>query len=364
MRIAYVNQDPGIDPERHKGAAVHLLAMREALRALGAEVACFDEPRATTLSAALEQAHGAAAFDLVYERYSLGALEGSRRAAAWGVPHVLEVNSPLTDEEQRWRPSRGERFAEAEDPSNAREVFARARKVIAVSSQVARYAYEQGARSGTVKIFPNGVDTSRFRPRGPGDRMRRRLVPEGRVALGFHGRLRPWHGFDAIVAAAAELLQGEFSIHLVVVGEGPYEEALAGRLPGEHVTRLDWLPHEEVAAVVASFDLLPLAYGSDLPCYFSPLKLAEAMAAGVVPVVPRLGDLPRIVQDGWNGIVFDPENERGLVEALGALVQDGERRALLARRARAAAEGLGWNRIAHFVIEEVGTIRPSAGTRR
>ena len=41
--------------------------------------------------------------DVIYERYALTALAGSWVARRTGVPHILEVNAPLADEEARYR---------------------------------------------------------------------------------------------------------------------------------------------------------------------------------------------------------------------------------------------------------------------
>lgn len=344
MRIACVNQDPGISPERAKGAAVHLRAMRGAFAALGVRTLALDEPNEALLVTQLELEHAREPFDGVYERYALGKGTGSRFARARGLPHVLEVNAPLAEEEERWRSGSAASTAETDA-----EVFAHATCVVAVSSLVARYAGERGARQEAVVVFPNGVDVERFRPRAADERVRRRLVPGDRVALGFHGRLRPWHGFEETVRAAQRLLQEGVDLHLVLAGSGPFEELLEGLVPTERVTRVPWVSHEHMPAIVASFDLLPLSYSPEHPCYFSPLKLAEAMACGVVPVVPALGDLPELVRDGTSGRVFRPGDNDALTAALRELARDPAERARLARGARAAAHELSWERIARFV---------------
>jgi glycosyltransferase involved in cell wall biosynthesis len=324
--------------------------MREAFAVSGAEVFALDENDEARVLRALEDEHARVAFDCVYERYALGRDAGARFCRAHELPLVLEVNAPLAEEEARYRGGK-------ENPTvreRERLLFGSAALVIAVSSEVARYAIERGARPERVHVRPNGVDTQRFRPRQTDDPVRARLVPEGRFALGFHGRLRPWHGFGLFARAAARLLELGESIHLVLIGEGEFEAALAeARIPAERVTRIAWVDHAAIGPYVASFDALPLTYDPTAPCYFSPLKLAEAMACGVVPVLPPLGDLAHVASDDVDALFYPAGELAALVERLRALIADPARRARLARGAVANARGKSWNAIAEFVLASV-----------
>ena len=95
MRLACVNQDPGVGPDREKGAAVHLREMRSAFDRLGAEVTSVDHSDPLEVRRQLEQLAASGPLDLVYERYALGAFAAGRFARERGLPHVLEVNAPL-----------------------------------------------------------------------------------------------------------------------------------------------------------------------------------------------------------------------------------------------------------------------------
>jgi len=349
VRIACLNQDPGIAPGRRKGAAVHLLSMRRAFESLGNEVLAVDESDPATARERLERAHAERPLDLVYERHALRATVGASFAREREVPLALEVNAPLAEEEERWRAAPGR-----PDLDGERLVFSRADLVLAVSHQVARYAFARGARAESLHVFPNGVDLERFRPRPAGDALRSSLVPEGRFALGFHGRLRPWHGFERLVASTRELVDLGLPVHLVLVGEGDFDKDLAGRVPADSVTRVPWVDHDEVGRYVAAFDALPLSYPPDAPCYFSPLKLAEAMACGVVPLVPDLGDLSEAVRDGHDGIVYPARDPAALAQGIRRLIEDPAQAARLARGAVRSAQEKSWERIAAFVLGFVG----------
>ena len=354
MRIACVNADAGIDPGRKKGAAVHLRAVRRALEAGGAEVVAIDEPDATSLRRALETLHEESSLDLVYERLALGARATSAFCRAHAVAHILEINAPLAEEEARWRDdNRASEAAKLEA-----QLLSEADHVVAVSSAVADYARRCGAPDDRLHVFPNGVDPERFLPRwlesaqaAQARALRDELVPAGRFALGFHGRLRPWHGFDRWVRVAEELFARNLPVHFVLVGEGPFEDELAGHVPAGRFTRVAWADHDLMGRYVATFDALPLTYPPDAPCYFSPLKLAEAMACGVVPLVPDLADLAQVVEHGKSGIVYPADRLEVLVDAIERLIQKDSERVELARGARLKALTLGWDRIADFILQ-------------
>ena len=349
MRIAFVNQDPGIDPERHKGAAVHLRAMRDAFTQLGARVLAFDESDDRHLRQRLHAEHSSSAIDLVYERYALGKSVAAEFATEHGIPHVVEANAPLAEEARHWRGVDAD-----DDVTRAADRFALlgATMVLAVSTPVAEYVRARGARTDTVHVVPNGVDTALFRPRND-DRLRDQLAPSDSLVLGFHGRLRPWHGFDRLAETCRELIKRGVPAHLVAVGVGGFDEVLRGRLEQANHTLVGWQPHEEMGRYVATFDVLPLCYAGDAPFYFSPLKLAEAMACAVVPVVPNLGDLACTVVHGHNGLVYDVDQPGALTDAVQWLADHPEDRARLATGAVETATELSWHRIARLVLDGV-----------
>lgn len=349
--VVSVNQDSGIGPGRAKGAAVHVDAMRSAFQKVGCRCMGLDEPDDDRLLHALRAQLATGAIDVIYERYALGKSAAAKFAAENDIPLVLEVNSPLAGEQRQWRGGSNE----AEDARQDAIAMGRACSVLAVSNEVGDYAVARGARESTVEVFPNGIDCSLFNIAARDDSLRRRLVPEDRFVIGFHGRLRPWHGFEMLVDIAAGLLERGRDIHLLIVGEGEFSEL--SRLPQDRFTRIGWKPYEEIPGYVAACDALPLTYQPDTPCYFSPLKLREAMACGVVPLVPALGDLQLAVEHERTGFVYSAGNEEQLLEQLELLITDPERCREMGHKASLDAAGHSWERIAEFALEAALTSR-------
>ncbi len=344
-RIASVNQDSGISPDRSKGAAVHLTAMREAFTRLGCKVTGLDNPDNQALDAALEELQRQFPQELVYERYSLGNATASRFARKHRIPLVLEVNSPLADEQSRYR-------GKEETPSqreNDHYLFSNASIIAAVSTAVAAYAVQRGADPDRVRVYPNGIDERRFnlsvreKP-APVDN-----IPPNSFVLGFHGRERPWHGFDKLVETFMELLNMGLPVHLLVIGDGDFT-ALNG-LPENSFTRLGWQSHDKIPGLIANFDVLPLTHQPDAPFYFSPLKLAEAMACGVVPIVPDMGDLSSTVLHGETGYIYPAGDMDRLVKIIRNLCNDSTKREAVSTQSAAFAATISWINIARQIIK-------------
>lgn len=344
MRVVSVNQDPGIAPTRNKGAAIHLSAMRKAFGSLGCQVAAVDEPDGERLHRQLTQLLQDGSLDLIYERHALGRDISARFAARYRIPLVLEVNAPLAEEQSRYR---GKPELSG-DRDRDRIAFTTAALVVVVSSAVAEYAVQRGAAPDRVVICPNGIDEKLF---NLSVRMRIKSlpgIPESSTVLGFHGRERPWHAFDDLVTVSASLLGSGRDLHFLVIGAGEFTGL--SRLPRSAYTRLDWQPHEAMPELLSQVDILPMAHRADTDFYFSPLKLTEAMACGIVPVVPDVGDLATCVRHGETGLVYPAGELAALADGIDLLCSSADLRTTMGARAAAWAAGQTWTGIARRIL--------------
>lgn len=349
LHVVSVNQDRGIAPHRQKGAAVHLRAMREAFSKLGARVSTVDEDNGARAMFLLHGIHRETPIDLIYERYALGKSAAAEFARAHGIPLALEVNAPLAEEQSRWREQGDADFDAACD----QVTFGQADYILAVSTAVADYALKRGGRPGAVEVIPNGIDTSLFNLEArPGNGVRK-TGPDDPFVVGFHGRERPWHCFDRLVDLVGILHDRGKPVRLKVIGMGEF--SALERLPESIVTRLSWVDHEQLPSHLATLDAMPFTYSPDLPCYFSPLKLMEGMACGVVPLVPDLGDLPRVVHHEHDGLVYPPGEMDALLEDVTSLIDDRQSCHRLALNAAQTAARRDWQNIARTVLDSVFT---------
>jgi glycosyltransferase involved in cell wall biosynthesis/aminoglycoside phosphotransferase (APT) family kinase protein len=369
MRIAYICSDVGIPVFGTKGASVHVREVVAALQALGHSVRVFspaiDSDEATgdatfqamPLSGVAAEAarlveadvpapdHLAAEWsrllyneylqralaphleamqpDAIYERYSLFGYAGAEIAARLGIPFLLEVNAPLTQEQQKYRRLVLNETAEAIE----RRLFERADAIFVVSEALAGFARSCGADATKITVLPNAVSPERFSPAVSGDQVRRRYGLQGRFVIGFVGSLKLWHDLDTLLKAARRLHAEDPSVRLLVVGDGP-------RLPELQALNEPFLictggvSHEGVPAYLAACDTVAVPYSRHEDQYFSPLKLFEAMAMAKPVVGARLGQVAEVIIDGVNGRLYEPDDADDLalkIQAIKDAPDKGER---------------------------------------
>lgn len=98
---------------------------------------------------------------------------------------------------------------------------------------------------------------------------------------------------------------------------------------GRRVHFLGCVP--EARGLLPSLDLLVMPSRSE----GSPLVILEAMAAGVAIVATRVGDVPRQLQDGRDGVLVSPNDPKAMSGAISQLLNDPHRRRRLASAGKA-----------------------------
>jgi glycosyltransferase involved in cell wall biosynthesis len=202
--------------------------------------------------------------------------------------------------------------------------------------------------------------------------------PPAVLTLGYVGRLHEEKGLrllaDALrlVAATPDLPRWR------IVLCGPEDIARGGSGPAfrgeiEQMLRAS-LPAEAVTILAPQFDEAALArvYQSiDLFCYPSlaeqgetfGVAIAEAMAAGAVPVVSQLACFTDFVHDGANGLVFDhraADAPARLAAALVRLLRDPELRGRLATAATETARHYDYGAFADNLLADFAQLTDSA----
>ncbi len=400
MKIAYLCSDPGVPVCGNKGASIHVRELTRWLHLLGHEVtvlaartggsapagyevpivALQPEPLDEKLVALLraDPSAGKAVArdvrsilaaasirqralpllrslhpDLVYERYALFGTAGVAVARELGVPLILEVNAPLSQEQERHR---GLAYAAASRELE-RIILRSADHIVAVSSALADWLVAADVAPEGVTVLPNAVDPARFESGNfDPDAVRSRLGLGAEPLVGFLGTLKPWHDVATLVRAIALLRRRKPAPHLLVVGDGPERERLEelARSQGiaEAVTFTGPVPHADVVAHVAAFDVAVVPYGHTRTSYFSPLKLFESLAAGRPVVAADVGDLGRCVKHGETGFLYPPGDAEALADAIGAMLSDPARAGSLARAGRDhVGEYHTWEGNARLVVE-------------
>ena len=352
MKILHVCADPGISLDGSKGASVHLRSIASAFADQHQVVVVVrrrsdidvpfvvDSLEDDAPLAAVVDRHGAP--DVIYERYSLGHVEGLELARRTGCPFILEVNSPLVAEANRHRPG----TVSAGDLDTERRLFREADLVVAVSTPLRDHvASVRGNRPLTVEH--NGFAPALF----VGD-----VECDEAPTVGFLGHPKPWHGADALPGVLAQLRQRGHDARLLVVGGGPGIEPMlkAARVNGvvDHIEVTGPLGQADAIASIRRAWVGLAPYPAEEFFYFSPIKIVEYLAAGIPVVSTRLGDVPDLVAGG--GKVVAADDPAAFVGAVDALLRDPMEREVLGSHGRARmAREQTWRAIAHRTIAAV-----------
>ena len=97
------------------------------------------------------------------------------------------------------------------------------------------------------------------------------------------------------------------------------------------------VPHDELPRHLAAMDAALIVAAADAAFHYSPLKLAEYLAAGLPVVAPRLGQPAARLTDGIDAMLVDAGDVPAINAALRDLRDDPDRRAAIGRAARATA---------------------------
>lgn len=197
----------------------------------------------------------------------------------------------------------------------------------------------------------------------------------GPVTIGFVGRLHREKGLDLLVGALALLAARRNLPAWRVVFCGPSDVARGGS--GEaYAAALEQrlsasLPRDRFSILPPTFsgeELAALYQRIDIFCYPSiaihgetfGVAVAEAMAAGAVPVVSRLACFSDLVRDGTTGRTFDhsaPDASAQLAEQLAALLSNLTERRRLSKAAREATRYLDFATFAERLGADFSTLK-------
>ena len=181
------------------------------------------------------------------------------------------------------------------------------------------------AQPGRSAVIVNGIDVDELAARPVKAKDELELGAETQV-LGCVARFDPIKRHDLLVRAVAGVAQRHPNVALLLAGEGPEKDRLAGHanvrvVPGA----LGWTTN-----LYASCDLYVSASAKE----GLPLALLEAMASGLAVVATNVPGHQDVVDDGTTGLLVPPDDETALSTAIASLLDDRQRRRQMGQAGR------------------------------
>ena len=175
------------------------------------------------------------------------------------------------------------------------------------------------------------MDQELFNPIRRSAELRRRWDADGRTVVGYLGRLAPEKNVHILTALAARP-----DMRVVIVGDGPCRDELAGLMPNAVFTGR--LSGADLGAAAASLDVLVAPGEHETFCQV----VQEGMASGVPVVAPAVGGPVDLIDSGVNGFLYPAGNPAAMVDCVTRLAQDEVLRHRISAAGLLAVENRSW----------------------
>ena len=206
----------------------------------------------------------------------------------------------------------------------ARTVFEEVDLFVAPSPSIAAEFQRLGLDRSKIRVSDYGFVPVLRRPRNgsheaPGDHEPRRPL-----RVGYVGTL-VWHkGVHMLLDAVRRLPADAYELKIFGSPDvfPEYAAGLRTQAAGLPVRFMGAFDHEHVAGVYAQLDVLVVP---SLWLENSPLVIHEALMAGIPVVGARIGGIADLVENGRNGLLYDPTSPGELEAMLRGLIENPDR---------------------------------------
>jgi glycosyltransferase involved in cell wall biosynthesis len=202
-------------------------------------------------------------------------------------------------------------------------------RVISVSEEARQYYMDISSTSADrVTTIYNGIDLSAFLTMDYAFEraaVRAELgIPPDANLLVTVAVLRPPKGIQFMIRAMPAILASHPNTYYLIVGGGSHHAALVEEVSkaGVNARVIFAGMRKDVPRLLAAGDVFVLPTLTEA----LPTVLAEAMAARLPIVASRVGGIPEMIANGQNGFLVEPEDQDGLANVCGHLIENPEKR--------------------------------------
>lgn len=183
--------------------------------------------------------------------------------------------------------------------------------------------------SGKSEVLNTAVDLNKFRFVG-------KEVADKPVIL-FAGRFYAVKGFETFLDSIEILAKSGYNFKTLLVGRGNTESVskrLSSILPSSDFSIRGLVKYSEMPEIFEYSDILvvPSIYEN------CPTIILEAMSSGKIVVASRVGGIPEIIENNYNGFLFEKGNSKELAQILVKILEKTVNISQIQKNARKTVE--------------------------
>lgn len=206
-------------------------------------------------------------------------------------------------------------------------------KVIAVSEDLRDFMIQRGVAAEKITVLHNAIDVDAWKHDAIVSTIREELqIPSGSYMVGVVGRLRYEKDLPTTLRVAEKVMQTLPETYFIIVGDGPDRPELEHQVQqmglAEKIRFLGF--RKDTMHIYAGLDV----FASTARIEGTPNTALEAMAMEVPVVYTKVGGVGEIIQDGYNGLLYDIGDVEGIARGIISILTDREKAARLRENGR------------------------------
>jgi len=197
--------------------------------------------------------------------------------------------------------------------------------IISVSKQIELDLITNGIKSRKIVTIPNAVTINNEyfinNSKDKDTKLKKTIgINKGEIIIGYHGRISKEKGLEYLFKACANLINSNFNIKLLIIGEGPDTSRLIklSRKLGvkRKIIYVGFKKNIEKWIQLIDIYVLPsLTEGT-------PMALLEAMLMGKPIIATCVGGIPNIIKNEYNGLLVKPGDHDAISDAIIKLIEN------------------------------------------
>lgn len=206
--------------------------------------------------------------------------------------------------------------------------------IYAPSCSTADELIQKGISADKIRVYPRGIDVQRFHPSKRNGILKTRFNVRSDVKFLYVGRVSREKNLHYLAQAFKRLIEKGGDAHLIVVGDGPYQEDMKREMAGFPCLFTGYQDGEDLSEIYASADVFVFPSTTDT---FGNVVL-EAQSSGLPVIVTDQGGPCENITPDETGMVIGGDDAGSLLEAMLTFVRHPRKITEMGRAARRLME--------------------------